>query len=120
MSKQFKVGDKVRCVNDSFRKEFGLVNGALYAVAAIDRQDAIRLEGQPEHWAHVNNRFELVAPSGYYVVSSPLEQYRTQHATAEAAKTWITEVGEPGTVYTVHEVKDAGTFSVVRELKEAA
>lgn len=59
-------------------------------------------------------------PTPYYLVSSPVQKFDTPHATKEAAKEWITEYGTPGVEYKLHRVYDEGTFSVVRELKEAA
>jgi hypothetical protein len=73
--------------------------------------DLVRKAGEPA---------PVVEPAPYYLVSSPVQKFDTPHATKEAAKEWITEYGTPGVEYKLHRVYDEGTFSVVRELKEAA
>lgn len=117
---QYKAGDKVRITYEGWTGSWAF--GSECTVKDYWGAETLVLIGACGNTGHVCvDQVELVAePTPYYLVSSPVQKFDTPHATKDAAKEWITEYGTPGVEYKLHRVYDEGTFSVVRELKEAA
>lgn len=128
MSK-FKVGDKVRAIDDGPENWAGrthAINGAVYTVAHVTESTgsiklAELLTGSPGH-CRLEWRYELVAPTNSYTVHDETfggiyESFFTINEVTE----YIMQHGIAGHTYTVQEHIERRRFEVVekvqRELK---
>ena len=131
----FKAGDVVTLRQTPYTIH-GFTPGREYVVTRVREANyprgSFRLHFErDDHGSTIRHRpaaqFELVrgvedtvTPAPYFLVSSKSQKFDSVFATTEAAKEFITDYGTPCTEYTIHEVRDVGTFSVARELKEVA
>ena len=126
MSKQFKAGDLVRCIDASARgiRLYAITKGRTYEVLGEAGSTCIWIrDNRGNEIGPLSDRFELVADaSNFQIFKGSVLACIAPMYTAEEAVKWIETYGDLGAAYTVKEIRVVGKYQVqvTRTISEAA